>query len=166
MRESFVPGYYQRELFGSLQGLRQGARPVEEYLRKVELLMMRDDVREDKEATIDPFLHGLNIKIKQEVELCQFVELKDVVHLATKVEKQMKVSSGRRYPPSPKPVAEGILNANVNHFWPEGDRPSARNMAPAIQARNEGSTGSIQWFKFLGRGHKMNQCPNKKALVL
>ncbi|CAL1396090.1 unnamed protein product [Linum trigynum] len=47
----------------------------------------------------------------------------------------------------------------------EGDKPSIRNTTLSNQARSEGSTGSIQWFKYLGRGNKANQCCNRKALV-
>ncbi|CAL1393855.1 unnamed protein product [Linum trigynum] len=101
-------------------------------------------------------------EIKHEVELRQFVKLEELVHLATKVDRQLKVSSGRRYPPSPK-IAEKITEAKMNHPKQEGDKPTARNTALVIQVRNEGSTGSIQC---LGRGHKANQCPNKKNLVL
>ena len=45
---------------------------------------------EDKEATVARFLNGLNRDIENVVELQHSVELEDMVHMATKVERQIK----------------------------------------------------------------------------
>jgi len=52
--------------------------------------MIRADVIEDREATMARFLNGLNRDIVNVVELQHRVELKDMVHMATKVERQIK----------------------------------------------------------------------------
>ncbi|CAL1388706.1 unnamed protein product [Linum trigynum] len=82
MRDRFVMAYYQRELHESLQAIRQEGRSVDEYFRELELLLMRTDVREDREATIARFLHGMNREITQEVDLRSFVDLEDALHLS------------------------------------------------------------------------------------
>ncbi|CAL1394411.1 unnamed protein product [Linum trigynum] len=127
MRERFVPGYDQRELHETLQGLRQGSRSVEEYFREFELLMMRADVREDREATIARFLYGLNRELRQEVELRAFIELEEVVHLAVKVERQLKLVPGRRNSPANKTNTEAIPNSASLPMQTEAEKTAIRN---------------------------------------
>jgi hypothetical protein len=47
------------------------------------------NVVEDREATMARFLNGLNRDIANVVELQHYVELEDMVHMATKVEGQL-----------------------------------------------------------------------------
>jgi len=51
--------------------------------------MIRVNAVEDREATMDRFLNGLNRDIANVVELQHYVELEDMVHMATKVERQL-----------------------------------------------------------------------------
>ena len=50
MRTQFVPSHYYRDLYQRLQTLTQGTRNVNEYHKEMEILMLRADVQEDKEA--------------------------------------------------------------------------------------------------------------------
>ena len=52
--------------------------------------MIRANVEEDREATMARFLNGLNRDITNIVELQHYVKLEDMVHMAMKVEKQLK----------------------------------------------------------------------------
>jgi hypothetical protein len=45
---------------------------------------------EDREVTIARFLNGLNRKITNMIELQNYIELKDMAHMATKIERQLK----------------------------------------------------------------------------
>ena len=64
-----MPTYFHRELHNKLQTLRQGNRSVEEYHKEMEILMIRANVVEDREATMARFLAGLNREIQNVVEL-------------------------------------------------------------------------------------------------
>lgn len=90
LRKWFVPSSYYRELYQRLQGLTQGSKSVEDYHKEMEIIMARANVEEDREATMARFLHGLNRDITNLVELQHYVELEDMVHMAMKVEKQLK----------------------------------------------------------------------------
>ena len=59
--------------------------------------MIRDNVEEDREATMAWFFTGLNKVIDNVVELHYYVELKDMVHMAMKVERQLKRKGTTRY---------------------------------------------------------------------
>jgi len=52
--------------------------------------MIRDNVNEDGEVTMSRFLNGLNRDIANFVELQSYIDLEELVHLAIKVEKQLK----------------------------------------------------------------------------
>ena len=60
---------------------------VEEYHKEMEILMIKDNVEEDREATMARFLNGLNKNIIDRVDLHHYVEIEDLVNLAMKVEK-------------------------------------------------------------------------------
>ncbi|CAL1403391.1 unnamed protein product [Linum trigynum] len=125
--------------------------------------MIRADVREDKEATINRFLQGLQREIKNQVELFPFVEIEEAVQLAAKVEKQLKhQGSGRRFPTasnSPKPSFEPNLK-------PEPPRAMVRNTTPAVPEKSSTSSGTIRCFKCHGYCHKAHQCANHKVMIL
>jgi hypothetical protein len=52
--------------------------------------MIRANIIEDTEATITRFLNGLNRETCNVVELQYYVELKDMVHMAIEIERQLK----------------------------------------------------------------------------
>ena len=94
MRRRFIPSHYYRELHQRLQTLTQGSMSVEEYHKQMEMLMVKANVEEDREGTMERFLNGLNKNIVDRVDLHHYVEIEDLVNLAMKVEKQLK---GKRY---------------------------------------------------------------------
>jgi len=97
MRRRFVPNHYYRYLYLKLQDLNQGSRFVDEYFKDMEMVMIRANVIEDREATIARFLNGLNRDITNVVELQHCVELEDMVYMAMKVEKQIKRMDNTRF---------------------------------------------------------------------
>ena len=59
---------------------------MDEYYKEMEVAMIWANVEEDREITMVRFLNGLNRDIDNVVELQHYVELEDMVHMATKVE--------------------------------------------------------------------------------
>ena len=90
MRKRFVPSHYHRLLHQRLQSLSQGSRSVEDYYKEMEMLMMRLNMNEDREATMARFLGGLNRDIANQLELQQYLELEEMLHVAIKLENQFK----------------------------------------------------------------------------
>ena len=90
MRRRFVLSHYYRDLNHKLQSLTQGYRSVDDYYKEMEIALIRANVGEDKEATMTRFLNGLNRDIANVVELQYYVVLEDMVHMAIKVERQLK----------------------------------------------------------------------------
>ncbi|KAJ4728653.1 Retrovirus-related Pol polyprotein from transposon 17.6 [Melia azedarach] len=63
---------------------------VEDYYKEMEIAMIRANTEKDREATMDRFIGGLDKEIADMVNLQHYVEVKELLHKAIKVEKQIK----------------------------------------------------------------------------
>ena len=61
---------------------------MEDYHKKIEIVMIKVNIVKDREAIMARFLNGLNKKITNVVELLHYVELKDMFHMAIKINRQ------------------------------------------------------------------------------
>ena len=73
MRKRYVPTSYNRTMRQKLQGLSQGSLTVEEYYKEMEMTLMRANIEEEIEDTMARFLNGLNLDIRDVVELQEHV---------------------------------------------------------------------------------------------
>src|SRR3954453_5413408 len=90
MHARFVPEHYTRDLFNKLTKLTQGTKSVEDYYKEMEIIMMGANIDEDEEHTIARLLHGLNYLIQKIVEFQPYTTIVQLVHQATKAERQVK----------------------------------------------------------------------------
>jgi len=171
MRRRFVPSHYYRDLYQKLQNLTQGSRSVEDYHKEMEVAMIRANVEEDREATVARFLSGLNRDIANVVELQHYVEVEDMVHIAMKVERQLKRKGATRY-----------TSVSSTHWKPKRDRNDqavVKGKAEPPKGKDKGTSKNkskvdfqpsrnrdIRCFKCLGLGHIASQCPNKRVMVM
>lgn len=63
---------------------------MKDYHKEMEITMIRANVVKDRKAIMEKLLNRLNIKIINVVELQHYVQLEDMVHMATKIERQLK----------------------------------------------------------------------------
>jgi hypothetical protein len=171
MRQRFVPSHYYRELYQKLQNLTQGSRSVEDYHQEMEVAMIRANVEEDREATMAKFLSGLNRDIANVVELQHYVEVEDMVHMAMKVERQLKRKGAARY--------TSVSSTPWKPKWDRNDQAIVKAKAETPKGKDEGTSKNkpkedfqplrnrdIKCFKCLGSGHITSQCPNKQVMVM
>jgi hypothetical protein len=57
-------------------------KSVKDYHKEMKITMIRDNVVDDREATMATFLKSLNREITNVVELQYYIELEDIVHMA------------------------------------------------------------------------------------
>lgn len=175
MRRRFVPSHYYRDLHLKLQSLKQGSKSVEDYYKEMEIAMIRANVEEDREATMARFICGHNREIANVVELQHYVEIDDVVHMAMKVERQLK-RGGRT---SSKVEASGSASwrsklgsstkpDEKTDYKPKGDtyKTQANNKDKGKTFSEPQRNRDIKCFRCLGSGHIASQCPNKRTMIM
>ncbi|KAL4319791.1 hypothetical protein GQ457_18G000050 [Hibiscus cannabinus] len=184
MRKRFIPTHYHRELLRKLQNLTQGSMSVEDYFKEMELAMIRANIEEDQETTIARFVSGLNPEIADTVELQYYVDLEEVVHLAMKVEKQLKRkgtsrnhfstskwSQNSKWGPNTSKTPYKAYQTPIKPSQTKGDVGISKSQQPLDMNRGKQTVTpsrnrDIQCFKCLGRGHIASQCPNRHTMVI
>ena len=74
-----------------LQGPRQGSMSVEEYMQQMKLLLLRAGLREEERTSIARFLSGLNMEVRDKVELLPYRDLDELVQLCIRVEQHLNI---------------------------------------------------------------------------
>ena len=131
---------------------------MNDYHKEMEIAMIRANVEEDREATMARFLNGLNQDIANVVELQHYMELKDMVHMAIKVERQLK-----------RKGTQSFQNTGFSASWRSNGRkdegavfksktkpPKRRDEAPIVnKGKNESQIRNrdIKCFRCFGVGH-------------
>ncbi|XP_027156432.1 uncharacterized protein LOC113757267, partial [Coffea eugenioides] len=176
MRKRFVPSHYYRDLYQKLQTLNQGARSVEDYHKEMEILMLRADIMEDREATMARFLNGLRPEIADQVELHHYVELGDLVEKAIKIERRIKRKGSTRsysnfspsYPRTtpPKKEDKGPSNSIPSRPRPDMTKWESKATPKTAIESSMGRNRDTRCFKCQGRGHIASQCPNQRTMII
>ena len=93
LKRNYLPSTYRQDVFMKIYNLRQKTMSVEEYTMEFDDLMLKSELEEPDEHSIARYLGGLNFKIASVVNLQTYYSLNDVMKLALKVERQIKVKS-------------------------------------------------------------------------
>jgi len=137
--------------------------------------MIRANVVEDRQANMARFLNGLNRKITNVVELQHYVELEDMVHMATKAEEQIKrngqvksvFNSGSLSSWKPNLRREGT--AQPKPFVPPNAEPLKAKGEVFTSSKSKSETQSkctrdVKCFKCYGHDYYALECPNKRII--
>ena len=143
---------------------------MDDYHKEMEITMIRANVKEDRESTMARFLNGLNWDIANVVELQHHVELEDMMHMAIKVERQLKRKGAQSFQ-NPSSSASWRSNGRKDEgaiFMSKTEPSKRRDEVPSV---NKGKTDSqtcnheIKCFHCLEVGHIALQCPNKRTMI-
>jgi hypothetical protein len=184
MQACFVPTNYLRSVFDRLTQLKQGSLSVDVYYKEMELLMQRSRVIESVQMTLQRFLRGLKLPIKNIVwhhtynDMNQLLHhaMEDEVQLAEEVQQKSRYSAASRYtaraPSSPALAPlEGKSSRSSSSTRPMPSRSQSRRPT-ATPAASSGSSASVTreseklFHKCGGKGHFKRNCPNNKVKVI
>ena len=118
----------------------------------MELLLLRAGLREEERTSIARFLSGLNMEVRDKVELLPYRDLDELVQLFIKVEQQLKRKPSSKsygfhsYPR--KDQAPGILEAAT--LKPKEDKGKTIEKSTPKTSSQE-RTSNIKCFKSLER---------------
>jgi len=82
--------HYYKDLYLKPQDLNQGSKLVDDNHKEMKITMIQANIINDREATMARFLNGLNKDIANVVGLQHYMQLENMVHMAMKVERQLK----------------------------------------------------------------------------
>ncbi|RDX83790.1 hypothetical protein CR513_35259, partial [Mucuna pruriens] len=89
------------DLHNKLQRLYQGSKSVDDYFKKMEMTLMRAQIKESQETNMVQFLHEINREIQDVVELHRYSTLEELIHQATKPKANGEIEL--KFIPHPKP---------------------------------------------------------------
>ncbi|KAL3537249.1 hypothetical protein ACH5RR_000615 [Cinchona calisaya] len=168
-KKKFLPENYRQDVFLKFHSFKQNNLSVVDYTAEFEDLMLRCDIYEPEEQTIDRYLGGLRIEICNVVQLQPYWTFHDVCKLALKVEKQLKDSKigGFRF------NQQGGTTNRIGSSTTQVSTPTTQvtkstkgetNMAGS--SRPNTSNAHRKCFKCQGFGHIASDCPNRKIVSL
>uniref|UniRef100_A0A2N9GT25 CCHC-type domain-containing protein n=1 Tax=Fagus sylvatica TaxID=28930 RepID=A0A2N9GT25_FAGSY len=120
-----------------------GSRSVEDYHKEMEVAMIRAN---------------------------HYVEIEDMVHMAMKVERQLKRKGTARY--------TSVSSTTWKSKWDRNDPAEAKRKTEPPKGKDEGTSNKpkvesqpsrnrdIKCFKCLGSGHIASQCPNRRVMIM
>jgi len=173
MRTRFVPSYYRREILLKLQRLQQGSMCVNEYFKLMESMLLKVGLQfESEEEKVARFVSDLRREVQDVVELYEYSTLDKILHLALKVESQLKKKQEAK--------RNTLYNEYYSKTWkgkerkdekpPSKDHPprtnSSRTFHENANSYQSSRISSIKCFKCLGYGHIASNCPTKRNMIL
>ncbi|KAK1694464.1 hypothetical protein QYE76_011161 [Lolium multiflorum] len=174
MQARFVPQHYKTDVFNKLQKLKQGTKTVEEFFKEMELTMMRANIQESENQTIARFFNGLNYPIKRIVEFQQYSNMVELVHQASKAERQVnediKYSKSKQYFASKLATTTPTTSVKPTASSTPSKQPTIQcSMKQTVSstASSKASTGpsNVTCFKCDTQGHKSFECKNNKVMI-
>ncbi|XP_071928112.1 uncharacterized protein [Coffea arabica] len=174
--DPFEGRYQADQRFRRLQALTQGSMSVEDYHKEMEMTILKTDLREDVEATMTRFLHGLRPEIAEVVELQHYLDMNEMLEKAITIERRLKrrgsARQGTTYQAgnwrNSQPKREEKATASSNPPRPNAFSPKSKaKVQPKANVEvSKPRSQDSKCFKCQGFGHIASQCPNQRTMLI
>ncbi|KAK1628508.1 hypothetical protein QYE76_002823 [Lolium multiflorum] len=140
----------------------------------MELTMMRANIQESENQTIARFFNGLNYPIKRIVEFQPYSNMVELVHQASKAERQVnediKYSKSKSYFASKLATSTPTTSVKPAVSSTPSKQPTIQSrmkQTVSSTASSKASTGpsNVTCFKCGTQGHKSFECKNTKVMI-
>ncbi|KAK1627781.1 hypothetical protein QYE76_002096 [Lolium multiflorum] len=174
MHALFVPSHYMTDLFNKLQKLKQGTKTVEEFYKEMDLTMMRANIQESENQTIARYFNGLNYPIKRIVEFQQYSTIVELVHQASKAERQVhediKYSKTKSYFASKLTPSTPTTSLNQTSSSMPSKQPTIQSRMKQLVPSTASSKASTRpsnatCFECGTQGQKSFECKNTNVMI-
>ena len=118
LKAKYLPISFRQRMLDDWNTLKQGSKPVSEYIAKFDEYMSRCDVMEDETLTLSRFRSGLREDLKRELILREIYTIQDAFEMVQNFESLN--TQPRRFDPTsrsttfPKPVSNQSNPTRVN----------------------------------------------------
>jgi hypothetical protein len=147
-----------------------------EYFKEMEMTMLRIKLDERQEQTMACFFNGLNFPIKRIVEFLPYTTLRDLLHKATRAERQLQEdakyertkgffasrNTSASTPTTPKPSF-----ASSSKTFSKPPQTTTQAHAPTTTKSSKASSTPLKvtCFKCGIQGHKSFECKNTRVMI-
>src|SRR4051794_40979077 len=140
----------------------------------MEITMMRAHIDEDEEHTIARFLNGLNYPIQKIVEFQPYTTIVQLVHQATKAERQVKKDAiherakayyASRSGPNASSTSAPQATTSTKQVQSILKPPSSKATPSTMSSKASTSTKDITFLKCGTKGHKSFECKDTQVMI-
>ena len=123
LKAKYLPVSFRQRMFDVWQKLKQGSKPVSDYIAKFDEYMSRCDIREEEGMTLSRFRAGLRGELQRELILREIYTIHEVYELVQNYE---SFNSQKRFEPNSrantfyKPAFSQTPPARVNPGFDKG----------------------------------------------
>ena len=96
LKAKYLPVSFRQRMLDDWQNLKQGSKPVSDYIAKFDEFMSRCDIREDEVVTLSRFRAGLRGELQRELILREVYTIHDAYELVQNYE---SFNSQKRFKP-------------------------------------------------------------------
>jgi len=182
MTKKYVPQDYKNQMRLQIAMVKQGGKTPLEFFSQLEDMYYKAGISVSQSTLKTKFLSGLNLNIRDQLEVLPVEDLDDLTHAAMKIHNQLvrkrqvpyQQYGQRRYDSNSGPLPSSNVRVpstghnagsdsrakNATHPGPMSRAPQAKGPQSSQQRASD-----MECYKCGGRGHMMRNCPNNKKVL-
>jgi hypothetical protein len=156
-KEKYLPIDYEQMMFKEMLQLRQGSLTMDQYTDRFHELTTRSRIVETEQQMLARYHNELRSDMHKEMLIMRLINIKEAFRLVLRIEKHMRVSSGRRMMSTDPRLGRMAVPSSLKPPLPYGQ---PRGTGIKDQKGKSTTTGEgPRYYKCKGLGHFVVMCP-------